>query len=90
MHVRAHIVVKGRVQGVGYRFFTLFAARSFGLGGTVRNLLNGDVEVIVEGEKGTILAFVKELRIGPMHASVQDVLINFQEVTNEYTSFQIL
>ncbi|MBN1479930.1 acylphosphatase [candidate division KSB1 bacterium] len=90
MNVRAHIIVKGRVQGVGFRFYTLYKARSLGLVGTVRNLVNGDVKVIVEGEKSTILALIKELRIGPMHATVKDVVVNFEEFQNEFASFQII
>lgn len=90
MDVRANIIVKGRVQGVGFRYFTVMEARKLGLNGTVSNLLNGDVKVIVEGNKSTVLTFVKNLKIGPRLSDVADVVIEFKEFQGEFNRFEIV
>jgi acylphosphatase len=90
MDVRAEITVKGRVQGVGFRFFTAQQARNLGLTGTVENLFNGDVKVLVEGDKGAVQAFMKALRVGPALANVQDVIVDFQKYKNEFATFRIV
>ena len=90
MDARAQITVKGRVQGVGFRYFTLHEARKLGLTGTVKNLYNGDVKIQAEGDKSSIHALVKSLRVGPSMANVQDVIVDFEESKNEFTTFQIV
>ena len=57
----AHIVVTGRVQGVGFRDFAARVGRDLGLYGSVRNLNDGDVAVEVEGERGLIESFIERL-----------------------------
>jgi acylphosphatase len=64
------IRVMGRVQGVGFRYFTVRAARRLGLAGTVRNLPDGSVEVAVVGEGAALERFRDELRRGPPAARV--------------------
>ncbi len=56
--VRYHIFVEGRVQGVGFRYFVLMHAQSYGLTGSVKNLDNGLVEIYVQGESDTIDQFL--------------------------------
>jgi len=70
---RYHIVVSGRVQGVGYRYFTRDVAESLGLTGWVQNLTDGDVELEAFGEKGAIDALIGRLREGPPLAKVTGV-----------------
>ena len=77
MEVSAHIVVKGLVQGVGYRYFVSTRARQFGLNGLVRNLSDGNVEVIAEGERTAIELLIGELKIGPRSAHVADIQITW-------------
>ncbi len=89
MEVSAHIVVAGLVQGVGYRFFASNRARQFGLNGLVRNLYDGNVEVIAEGEKSAVEAFIGELRIGPRSAHVTDLQIVWGTVGHRYDGFFI-
>ncbi len=89
MLARAHIFASGVVQGVYYRQFTQTKAKSFGLTGWVKNLFDGRVEVVCEGEKGLILDFIKELRIGPSSASVTAVQIDWQEYKGEFEEFNI-
>ena len=60
--VSCHILFKGMVQGVGFRYTAAHIARSLSLAGFVRNLYTGDVEVKVEGDKDKIMEFIRELQ----------------------------
>lgn len=85
----AHVLVKGRVQGVGYRFFTQDAAETCGLKGWVRNLPGGHVEAEVEGPKSTIESFLEELRKGPPIARVDAVDVEWHLPTRQFSDFEI-
>ncbi len=65
--------LRGRVQGVGFRYFTRRLAISMGLRGTVRNLSDGTVEVLVSGPAGAVESFVSALTEGPPGARVTGV-----------------
>jgi acylphosphatase len=71
--VRIRAVVRGRVQQVGYRVFTLRHAADLGLRGTVANRADGSVEVVVEGPQELIDRLIEMLRRGPYHARVDGV-----------------
>jgi len=86
---RAQIVVSGMVQGVGYRYFVYRKAKEYNLKGYVRNLYSEDVEVVAEGDRGVILDFIKELKIGPMSAQISEVKVVWEEGESEYRDFQI-
>jgi acylphosphatase len=66
-------LVRGRVQGVGFRFFTARVARSLGLAGFVRNLPNGDVEVEADGTPDALRDFEQQLNSGPAFSDVTHV-----------------
>ena len=68
-----HVVVRGRVQGVGFRYGIASRARSFGLGGCVRNLPDGTVEAFVEGPRDRVASLVDWCRRGPAGARVDGV-----------------
>jgi acylphosphatase len=68
-------VVSGRVQGVGFRFFAADAARREGLSGSVRNLDDGRVEAIADGESDSVVRFERALRQGPSRARVEYVQV---------------
>ncbi|MCE5198645.1 MAG: acylphosphatase [Armatimonadota bacterium] len=87
MQKRLHAVVQGRVQGVGFRYFVMETAREFQLVGIVRNLRNGDVEVIAEGEEGALEALLVALKNGPRMARVDNVHTAWSPSTGEFTSF---
>ncbi len=72
MH-RVHLVIQGRVQGVGFRYFVLRRAEALGLTGWVANLSNGDVEVEAEGEEHSLRQLVQRCREGPSAARVDRV-----------------
>ena len=89
MEVRAEIVVNGLVQGVGFRYFVMREAQKLGLNGYVKNLYNGEVLTVVEGEKSIVEEMIKRLRIGPIHASVKSCKVDWQEPKNEFTEFEV-
>ena len=65
------IIVRGRVQGVGYRAFVLSQARTHGVAGWVRNRRNGDVEAVLAGPGAAVKALCEICREGPPHAAVE-------------------
>jgi acylphosphatase len=87
--VRAEITVQGVVQGVGYRFFVLNQAGLYDIRGYVRNMPDGTVEVVAEGEKGIIRDFIDRLRIGPVSAHVTGVKVKWSEQEKGYTEFRL-
>ena len=68
-----HAVVHGRVQGVGFRFYTLEEAEKLGVGGWVRNRDDGTVEVYADGESSQLESFLTWLERGPRSATVTRV-----------------
>jgi acylphosphatase len=67
---RIHIIAKGFVQGVGYRYFVMDAAHEHGLAGYARNREDGTVEVEAEGDASVLESFLEVLRVGPRGARV--------------------
>jgi acylphosphatase len=76
MRVARRYLISGRVQGVGFRYFTEAAAAREGLHGWVRNLPDGRVEIDVEGEAEAVERFERNVRHGPPGARVQDVQVD--------------
>jgi len=70
-------VVRGRVQGVGYRFFVLHRARTLKLGGYVSNLPDGAVHIAASGPRPSLERLLASLRSGPPLASVDDVAVTW-------------
>jgi acylphosphatase len=66
-------IIRGRVQGVGFRWFVMREAQRLRLGGYARNLPDGSVEVVSEGSDGDLEKLEHALRRGPSHARVDDV-----------------
>ena len=88
--VRAkHYLIRGRVQGVGYRYFALEAAERQGIRGYVRNLPGREVEVHAEAEEAVLELFKRELERGPGMARVTEILENDLPVSGLYSSFLI-
>jgi len=82
-------LVEGRVQGVGFREFARRAAERIGLVGYAMNLEDGRVRVVVEGVRGVIEGFVREIERGPRLASVTRVGVEWRGARGEFTSFGI-
>jgi acylphosphatase len=68
-------VVKGRVQGVGFRWFAERAARELGVHGWVRNLADGSVETVAEGDDAAVAAYLARLERGPHGSRVDGVVV---------------
>jgi len=73
--VRRRYVVRGEVQGVGFRYYTVRLAERIGIRGWVRNLSNGNVEAVGEGNEKELLDFESGLRRGPAMANVTELQI---------------
>ncbi len=86
---RAHIVVKGMVQGVWYRSSTAERAIMLGLRGWVKNLRNGDVEAVAEGGKDKVEKLIEWCRMGPPDARVSAVNVEWGKPTGEFDAFEI-
>lgn len=87
--LRAHIFVSGLVQGVFFRSYTAKKAKELGLTGWVRNLQDGRVEAIFEGEKENIQKMIEWAKKGPSSAEVDGVEFNCQEYKDEFKDFEI-
>ena len=81
--------IRGRVQGVGYRYFTQQIALRLGVRGWVRNMPNGDVEAHGEGEREVLDRFSAELKRGPSFAGVDEVIEENVPADGRNTSFEI-
>lgn len=86
------VCVRGRVQGVGFRWFAARAARDCGVSGWVRNAADGTVEVAAEGAAEQVEQLLAALRRGPAHALVQSVEIEERPSATAaiHSAFEIL
>ncbi len=89
MKARIHIVVEGRVQGVGFRFECRREAIRLGLHGWVRNMDDGSVAIVVEGEQDMVDQMVKWSRSGPAGAYVDACRAIPEPLTGEFDSFEV-
>ena len=87
---RAHVFVAGRVQGVFFRESLRRRARELGLRGYVRNLPDGRVEAVFEGEEGAVQGAVRYARAGPGLARVTEVDVREEPYSGEFDAFEVL
>jgi acylphosphatase len=87
--VRVRAVVHGRVQMVGFRAFVIRHAGDAGLSGTVRNLSDGTVEVVLEGAAGAVERVVDLLRQGPSHARVERVDVAYAQPSGNLPAMMV-
>ncbi|RLI21471.1 acylphosphatase [Candidatus Bathyarchaeota archaeon] len=87
--VRAHVFVSGRVQGVFFRYETRQLARRVGVTGWIRNLSDGRVEAVFEGEKDAVEQMIEFCRRGPPAARVDKVEVIWEPYKGEFNSFTI-
>jgi len=88
-YARMRITITGTVQGVGYRFFAVRAARRLGVTGWVKNRSNGSVEIVAEGAAGMLKELIVELRSGPAAADVAHVAVKPEPYTAEFNDFEL-
>jgi acylphosphatase len=86
---RVHVFLSGRVQGVAYRYFAEKLANSLSVTGWVRNLRDGRVEVLAEGDRPDVEGFLERLRDGPRLARIDGVEIEWGEYTGEFAAFEV-
>jgi len=89
MILARHYRIRGRVQGVGYRYFALRTALRLGVRGWVRNRHDGGVEVHAEAAGNVLQSFRSELERGPAHSEVTEVIEESLEPSDHFTSFEI-
>ena len=89
MRVARRFVVNGRVQGVGFRYFTQDAARREGVTGWVRNRPDGSVEAFVEGDDEAVVRIERALRSGPRGARIDTVYVDTEDPSGAYRDFSI-
>ena len=88
--VRAHIWVKGRVQGVGFRAHVEYRARQIGgLTGWVRNVGYDTVEAIAEGERGKVDQLIQAMKDGPRGSRVDESKVEWENPTGEFDRFGV-
>ena len=90
MKKRLHLTISGRVQGVFYRDTTKKLAQELKLTGWVKNLANGYVEVVAEGEKEQLNKLLEFCKDGPKEAFVNDIKIEWHEFKKEFKEFEVL
>jgi len=88
--LKAHILVQGLVQGVGFRWFVRMEAERIGLTGTVKNLNNGSVEIWTEGKKEEIEALVTRLQAGNGSSMIDNKSIQWLNCEHQWSDFSIL
>jgi acylphosphatase len=89
MKTRAHLLIRGRVQGVGFRWFVTDIATAFGLAGWTKNLFDGRVETIFEGKREAIEAAIERCADGPRSAVVSAIYVNWDEKPEDIAGFGI-
>lgn len=87
--VGIHALVRGIVQGVGFRYFVLNAARTAELTGFVKNLRDGSVEIVAEGPREELERFARDVSEGPGRGLVRHVQLRWTESTGEFESFEV-
>jgi acylphosphatase len=87
--IRAHVFIRGKVQGVYFRQNTKQAATRRGVTGWVRNLPDGRVEAIFEGYNADVNEVIEWCHVGPAKAKVEDVDVKFEKYTGELANFTI-
>ncbi|HEY6534369.1 MAG TPA: acylphosphatase [Candidatus Nitrosocosmicus sp.] len=89
-YLRLHVFISGKVQGVYFRQNTATQAQELNVSGWVRNLKDGRVETIFEGEKPGVNKLLDWCYSGPKNAIVSNIEIVNENFKNEYSSFEIL
>lgn len=82
-------IVKGRIQGVGYRANTHQKATQLGITGYIRNTSGNEVELVAEGAEENLKELVEFLKVGPSGAEIEEFNFDWQDATGEFIRFAI-
>ena len=88
-HVRARVIVEGRVQGVFFRYHTQAMAFKLGVKGWVKNRSDGSVEALFEGNREKVDQIIQWCRQGPSEAKVTNVRTSWEDFRGEFEDFSI-
>lgn len=83
------IIVKGRVQGVGFRYYTYSLAIKYDIKGYVKNLLDGSVKIIAHGDSDNLKLFENHIKTGNSFSRVEQMIKSQIDIPQEYNSFEI-
>jgi len=86
---RIHVIYSGRVQGVGFRYTARSIASGLGLGGWARNLRDGNVEVVCEGEERKLKTFLGNMAKEFPSQYIKNIDVNWERSTGELNGFEI-
>ncbi|MFA5928914.1 MAG: acylphosphatase [Candidatus Margulisiibacteriota bacterium] len=89
MNIQKHIFISGRVHGVGFRLYTKRYAESLDIKGWVRNLYNGQVEAVFQGDQYAVDKLVKWCKTGPSSAEVENVEVKEEAVEEGLGEFEV-
>jgi acylphosphatase len=89
VHRQIRLIARGRVQGVGFRYFVLRRAQALSLDGEVRNLADGGVEVVASGSAAAVEQLIEAIRTGPSAASVAAVEVHTDDRPAPARGFRI-
>ena len=87
--IRAHIIVKGKVQGVYFRQNAQRVCNEFGVTGWVLNVGDGSVEAILEGDKNSVENAIGWFKVGPPNANVEKIELSYDRYSGEFKDFKI-
>ena len=87
---RLHVLYSGRVQGVGFRYVTRMLARGFEVTGAVRNLPDGRVELVAEGDRSELEAFQQAIRDSDVGYFIRQEEAQWGAAKNEFRGFEIV
>jgi len=90
MERTAHVLISGRVQGIGFRFFVSSVARRRGLKGYVRNLDDGRVEILLQGDEEVIKETLEIIKSGHPLAKINKIEVNWKNKGENFEDFQII
>lgn len=83
------IMIKGKVQGVGFRYFVNQKANEMGITGWVKNTIDGDVLVLAQGIEAELKTFTDYLYVGPTRSRVDRITINKMQVSTVFDNFSV-
>lgn len=89
-HVIKHLKIEGRVQGVGFRYFTRKAAEKYSVNGWVKNMSDGTVETVLAGEERHVVDMIEKLKSGPAAARVSRIEeMSIDDKPGDFQSFRV-
>jgi acylphosphatase len=90
MKQQAHVWYSGRVQGVGFRYTARETAQRLkNLTGWVKNLQDGRVELVIEGEEASVMDFLEQMQSGPLRRYIEDAQVTWSNAVGSYRDFEI-